>query len=298
MATAATELGHAEREISTSELSRRLGETGLAVVDVRPLPRFNGWRGPARPVEAMSRAPSRSPPNGCRGSPTQTCSRCSTDKGIAASAEVVVYGDGEDVSLFHDRLAEHVSAPVRSLADGWPAWAPTSRFPVERLARHERLVHPEWLAELLAGGTPEAAPARKVPPLPRQLRRPRGVRRQPSPGRALPRHEPPREPARLEPPLAGGARRCAARARDHRRHDRDPLRARHRGRGEREVARPSRRPDRCDARGAHPLLQRRRGRPAARRRLRRLGAERPPARDRRSACPPRSVVRRGGPGPP
>ena len=159
MATAATELEHAEREISTSELSRRLGEVGLAVVDVRPLPRFNGWRGPG---EARGgHVP------GAVALPAEWLSRLSdadlqsllTDKGIAASAEVVLYGDGEDVSLFHDRLAEHVSAPVRSLVDGWPAWAADESLPVERLARHERLVHSEWLAELLAGGTPEAAPA-------------------------------------------------------------------------------------------------------------------------------------------
>src|SRR6476619_2882676 len=137
MATVATELEHAEREISTSELSRRLGEVGLAVVDVRPLPRFNGWRGPG---EARGgHVP------GAVALPAEWLSRLSdadlqsllTDKGIAASAEVVLYGDGEDVSLFHDRLAEHVSAPVRSLVDGWPAWAADESLPVERLARHE-----------------------------------------------------------------------------------------------------------------------------------------------------------------
>ena len=99
MATTATELGYAEREISTGELSRRLGEVGLAVVDVRPLPRFNGWRGPG---EARGgHVP------GAVALPAEWLSRLSdgdlrsflADKGIAASEEVVVYGDGEDVSL-------------------------------------------------------------------------------------------------------------------------------------------------------------------------------------------------------
>jgi len=156
---ATIELGHAEREISTVELSRRLGEVGLAVVDVRPLPRFNGWRGPG---EARGgHVP------GAVALPAEWLSRLSdgdlrtflADKGIAESSEVVVYGDGEDVTLFRDRLAEHVAAPVRTLVDGWPAWAADESLPADRLPRYERLVHPDWLAELLADGTPEAAPA-------------------------------------------------------------------------------------------------------------------------------------------
>ena len=64
------------------------------------------------------------------------------------------------------------------------------------------------------------------------------------------------------------------RARHHARHDGRPLRPRHRGRREREVAGPARRPDRRDPRGADPALRRRRRRPAARRRLRPLGPRR------------------------
>ena len=158
MGTATIELGHAEREISTAELSGRIGELGLAVVDVRPLPRFNGWRG-------VGEARGGHVP-GAVALPAEWLSRLSdgdlqtflADKGIAESAEVVVYGDGEDVSLFRDRLAEHVAAPVRSLVDGWPAWSADESLPVDRLPRYERLVHHGWLAELLAGGTPEAAP--------------------------------------------------------------------------------------------------------------------------------------------
>ena len=158
MGTATIELGHAEREISVAELRARLGEQGLAVVDVRPLPRFNGWRGPG---EARGgHVP------GAVALPSEWLSRLSdgdlqtllADKGIEGSSEVVLYGDGEDVSLFHDRLAEHVAAPVRSLVDGWRAWAADESLPVDRLPRYEKLVHPDWLAELLDGGTPEAAP--------------------------------------------------------------------------------------------------------------------------------------------
>ena len=55
-------------------------------------------------------------------------------------------------------------------------------------------------------GDREAAPAGTLPALPRELRRPRGVRGEPPPGRPLPRHELARGPGRLEPPLAGRAR--------------------------------------------------------------------------------------------
>ena len=91
-----------------------------------------------------------------------------------------------------------------------PRGRATRTLPVERLPNYERLVHPAWLEQVLAGGRPEAAPAGPLPALPRQLRSAGGVRGEPPPGGALPRHEPAREPGRLEPSLAGGARGCAA----------------------------------------------------------------------------------------
>ena len=195
MATTPIAVEQTGAEISTEELHRRLGEPGLGVVDVRPLPLFNGWR------EADAARGGHIP--GAVALPAGWLSRLDgpdlqvllEDKGLTMSSEIVVYGDPDATSLFRSRAAAHLQAPLRAYADGLADWSSDGSRPVDKLPRHEKLVHPAWLSELLAGGTPEAAPARAVPPVPRELRRPGGIRRQPHPGRALPRHESAREPA-------------------------------------------------------------------------------------------------------
>ena len=145
--------------VSTAELRARLREPGLCVVDARPLPAYNGWRvgGDARGGHVP----------GAVSFPAEWLSRLDDaelrvllqSKGIASSAEVVVYGGRDAASLFHSRIAEHTRVPVRVYDAGFSEWCEDPAAAVERLANHTQLVHPAWLAELLAGGSPEAAPA-------------------------------------------------------------------------------------------------------------------------------------------
>ena len=79
------------------------------------------------------------------------------DKGIATGAEIVVYGSAEGTSLVRDRIAGSLDAPLRTYAR-WADWVADESLPLERLARYEKLVHYDWLWELLGGGQPEAAP--------------------------------------------------------------------------------------------------------------------------------------------
>ncbi len=147
-----------EEAVSTGELRERLGERGLCVVDLRPLPAFNGWRlaGTARGGHVP----------GAVALPASWLSRLDDaelrdeleSKGIAAASEIVVYGAVDGVSLFRDRVAEHVTARVRDY-EAWSEWFADDGGPVELLPGYRQLVHPGWLRELLAGGTPEAAPA-------------------------------------------------------------------------------------------------------------------------------------------
>jgi 3-mercaptopyruvate sulfurtransferase SseA len=144
--------------VSTGELSRRLGEPGLCLVDLRPLAEYNGWRSSdaargghvpgavALPGEWLSRLDDAALPS------------LLETKGISTSNDVVVYGDADAVSIFDRRLAEHTSVPVRAYAAGWREWSAQASLPVERLAHYARLVHTGWLRELLDGGRPEAAP--------------------------------------------------------------------------------------------------------------------------------------------
>ena len=145
--------------MSTSELQLRLGDPGLTIVDARPLHAFNGWRtaGEARGGHLP----------GAVSLPSTWLSVLTDDdlrdllavKGVAPDAALVLYGSAAgEVDELRARLAAVGFDDVRAYEE-WLRWAADERLPVERLPNYERLVHPDWLRDVLDGGAPEAVPA-------------------------------------------------------------------------------------------------------------------------------------------
>ena len=146
--------------ISADELRSRLDDPGLTIVDVRALPAYNGWRtgGEARGghipgAVAFPRAWLSSVDDA-------EVERLLQSKDIVPSQEVVLYGDdADDVLAVRTRLTDLGHAGVRTYEQGWAEWAADDTLPVERLPNYEKLVHTEWLRQVLDGDRPEAAPA-------------------------------------------------------------------------------------------------------------------------------------------
>ncbi len=145
--------------ISTTELRSRLHDPGLTIVDVRPLAAFNGWRldGEIRGGHIP----------GARAFPAAWLStvdaaeidRLLDAKGIVAGREIVVYGSAaDDAAAMAVRFRDLGFGATRVLDGGADAWAADESLPVDRLPKHEKLVHIDWLRDVLAGGRPEAAP--------------------------------------------------------------------------------------------------------------------------------------------
>jgi thiosulfate/3-mercaptopyruvate sulfurtransferase len=155
--------GVADSTISTAELHRRLGDPDLTIVDVRALPAYNGWRlnGEARGGHIPGAVAL--PSTWLRSVDDVEVERLLRSKDIVPSREVVLYGDRvEDVLALEARLVELGHAGVRIYEHGFVEWAADGALPIERLPRYDKLVHPEWLQQLLDGGRPEAAPAGPV----------------------------------------------------------------------------------------------------------------------------------------
>ncbi|CAN5238180.1 rhodanese-like domain-containing protein [soil metagenome] len=150
----------ADSTISVAELRRRLADPELTIVDVRSLAAFNGWRlsGEARGGHVPG---ARAFPSAWLETVDDTeIGRLLDSKGVVPGREVVLYGDRRaDVLAVERRLADLGHAGVRTLQNGWSGWAADETLPVERLTNYTKLVHPEWLRQLLDGGRPEAAPA-------------------------------------------------------------------------------------------------------------------------------------------
>jgi 3-mercaptopyruvate sulfurtransferase SseA len=145
--------------ISADELRRRLDDPGLTIVDVRPLPAYNGWRPSGEARGGHIPGAVAFPSAWLRSVDTVEVERLLHSKDIVPSREVVLYGDdAEDVSAVRTRLTELGHTGVRIYEGGWTEWADDT-LPVERLPKYDKLVHTEWLRQVLEGGRPEAAPA-------------------------------------------------------------------------------------------------------------------------------------------
>src|SRR5215471_9565568 len=100
---AATTTAQRGDSISTAELAGRMGEQGLVVLDLRPLPEYNGWRSPGAGRGGHIPGAVVLPAAWLPRLDDAELHSLLRNKGIAASAQTVVYGDEEGVSLYRSR---------------------------------------------------------------------------------------------------------------------------------------------------------------------------------------------------
>jgi len=145
-----------------AELRRRLTDPELTIVDVRPMAAYNGWRlcGAARGGHIPGAVAF--PSAWLSSVDDADVERLLASKGIVPSREVVLYGDGaEDILAMRTRLAELGHTGVRFYEHHWTEWAADVTLPAERLPNYDKLVHAEWLQQMVDGVRPEARPAGK-----------------------------------------------------------------------------------------------------------------------------------------
>ncbi|MGH8926695.1 MAG: rhodanese-like domain-containing protein [Acidimicrobiia bacterium] len=143
-----------DRTLTTSELLGRIGDAATVIVDVRPLSQFNGWRLPHQ-VRGGHVPGAVSLPSNWLGSFDQDDLLTLLEtKGIAKDKSTVLYSD-DAAQIEIVRTALEGTGRRTLLYPGWEEWAQDPHLPLERLANYEKLVHPEWVAELLAGGRPD-----------------------------------------------------------------------------------------------------------------------------------------------
>ncbi|HEU4750744.1 MAG TPA: rhodanese-like domain-containing protein [Acidimicrobiia bacterium] len=142
--------------ITTYDLRRRLGDTDLTLVDVRPLAAYNGWklRGEARGGHIPGAVAF--PARWLTLVDEEGLDQVLADKGIAVGKTIVVYGDtpgqGGDLKAKLGELGIH---EVLEYGAGFEEWAGDFSLPLERLPNYDKLVYPEWVRQLLDGATPE-----------------------------------------------------------------------------------------------------------------------------------------------
>jgi len=148
--------------ITTDELRDRLDDPNLTIVDVRPLAAYNGWRLDGEVRGGHIPGAVAFPAAWISSVDAPEVDRLFRSKGIVSGRDVVVYGSAsEDIAAVTSRLVELEVDGVRVYEDGWPAWSSDADLPIERLAKYEKLVHIDWLRDVLDGETPESPPAER-----------------------------------------------------------------------------------------------------------------------------------------
>ena len=143
-----------DRSISTAELRLRLTEPDTLIIDGRPLSRFNGWRrsGEARGGHIPGAV---SLPSSWLGLLSQPELRALLEtKGLGAGRSVILYGDeAREVEEVRAELEQNGLRPV--VYGNWSEWVADEKLPLEQLTNYEKLVDPDWVAQLLAGSRPD-----------------------------------------------------------------------------------------------------------------------------------------------
>jgi 3-mercaptopyruvate sulfurtransferase SseA len=149
----------ATRTISTGELRDRLDDPSLTILDVRSLAAYNGWRLAGEPRGGHIPGAAAFPIDWLRTVDEPEIARLLAGKGASPDRSIVVYGNGQDdAAAIVAKLEDLGVRDGRVLEGGFAAWSADPTLPVDRLPKYERLVHIDWLRQVLDGGRPEAAP--------------------------------------------------------------------------------------------------------------------------------------------
>lgn len=140
-------------EIATKELSEKLGNPNVQIIDVRLVDAYNGWT-----LKDESR---NGHIKGARSLPWKWIKYVDwiemvRHKNILPEQEIILYGyDENEVVEVATRFAKLGYLKVSLYHHFLDEWITNSSLPMEHLERFQQLVSAEWVKKLISGGKPE-----------------------------------------------------------------------------------------------------------------------------------------------
>ena len=137
-------------KIVTAELLEKIGKPDWQIIDLRPKASFNGWRLFDEEAKGHIKGAVSFPAEWIRDSGDSDLRRKLADAEIAA----------ENLVVYHARAGECEQAAARLASLGYPRvfiyedfqeWASDSKYPMEFLPNFEKLVHADWVNDLISG---------------------------------------------------------------------------------------------------------------------------------------------------
>jgi molybdopterin synthase sulfurtransferase len=145
--------------ISTKELSLQLDNPGLILLDIRPSAAYNGWKLNDEARGGHIRGAVSFPLFWIERLSSQELETLLASKGITSKNSVALYGyKGDNCSAMANLPMDFGVRKVFIYEAGLQEWAADPDLPMNYLANYEKLVYPEWIANLISGKNPENSP--------------------------------------------------------------------------------------------------------------------------------------------
>lgn len=149
------------QNISTEELSAQLDNPEFILVDIRPSAAYNGWKLKDEARGGHIRGAVSFPITWIKKLSRQELKALLASKGIASMNVIVLYGyKGDNCSTMTNVLWDLGFQKIFMYEAGLEKWAVDPGLPMDFLPNYEKLVHPEWLENLISGKNPENSPRR------------------------------------------------------------------------------------------------------------------------------------------
>jgi 3-mercaptopyruvate sulfurtransferase SseA len=137
--------------ISTKELSLQLDNPELIILDIRPSAAYNGWKLKNEARGGHVRGAVSFPISWFKQLSSQVLESLLVSKGINSMNTIVLYGyKGDNCSTMAMLLLDSGIRGVFVYEAGVQEWAADSDLPMDHLANYEKLVHPEWVEDLIS----------------------------------------------------------------------------------------------------------------------------------------------------
>ncbi len=143
-----------EADLGADYVRSKIHTEGTVIVDVRPDEAYNGWR-LREDVEGGHIPGAVSFSTGWLSELTDNQKiQLLEEKGIARDREVIIYSDyGKESLELYQTLTSLGYEKVRNYEGGMKEWS-MKGYETAKMPNYSQLVYPEWLSELIRGGTP------------------------------------------------------------------------------------------------------------------------------------------------
>jgi 3-mercaptopyruvate sulfurtransferase SseA len=144
------------QNISTEELLAQLDNPELILVDIRPSAAYNGWKLKDEMRVGHIHGAVSFPLSWIKKLSNQELELLLASKGINSKNTIVIYGYKSDsCAEMANILWKHGIRKVFIYEAGVQEWSADPGLPMDHLANYEKLVHPEWVENLISSKIPE-----------------------------------------------------------------------------------------------------------------------------------------------